>query len=59
MIPPTQAPTDTPVSRNAAQMDEVEVTIHYVVLLGFLMSSNEHYMLTKLLKLKPPVFLGF
>lgn len=60
MFPPTQAPTNPSVSRTATKMGEVGGNnAFFRSLLGPVMSSNEHDMLIKILKLKPSIFLGF
>lgn len=59
MIPPTQAPANPP---NANTMPKTAVeggnNTFFHPMLGSVMTSYQHDMLTKFLKLKPPIFLG-
>ena len=58
MLPPIQDSTNPPIARNESQTIEVggnDAFFH--LLLGSVMSDNEHDILTKFLKLKPHIFL--
>ena len=60
MIPPTQVPAHPPVGNNMPKpIGEGGNNALFHPLLGFVLTSKEHDILTMFLKLKPPVLLGF
>lgn len=55
----TQAPTNPHVAITTSKLGGTRGNdAFFRPLLGFVMTANEHEMLTSFLKLKPPVFLG-